>query len=337
MFVANSIAEFKQSFCDGLAGMLAPDALGAYILVLANSLQSQDLRTRLIAALQSNFIELKGSFDAGTLRATPDDIDVFQKLITVDPGTLALSRYIRAGDWLLVENALRALRPARAARHVITDLQQGFDAEKFNFNKPFLRPEILWQDSWQGHDLRVLYNKFPLARHHLLVVPDAEQGLPQYLTRHYHEMAVELVQYSQQCLPGLYIGYNSLGAFASVNHLHFHVVIRERGFPVEAAHWTHRGGNRDYPLTIRLFDSAAKSWKLIERLHEAGQTYNILYTHYGVYLLARKAQNTIALPECLQSAGWAELSGEVTLSCAPAANSKVTADIIRGLRTLSVQ
>ncbi len=97
-----------------------PDALGAYILVLANSLQADDLRAQLSPGLQSTFLELKKAFKGNTLKATADDIAVFEKLLALDPDSLTLTRRIEAGDWLLLLNTIRGLRPARAARQVIT-------------------------------------------------------------------------------------------------------------------------------------------------------------------------------------------------------------------------
>ena len=336
MFVARSLAEFKQRFSDGLSEMLVPDALGAYILVLANSLQADDLRAQLASRLQSTFFELKKTFNQGTLQATADDIAVFEKLLALGPDSLTLTQRIEAGDWLVLLNTMRGLRPARAARQIITDLRQPFDTQGFHFNKPFLQPENLWQGVLKNTQLRVLYNKFPLAPYHLLIAPNPEQELPQFLNADYHRMAAELVVQQQDALPGLYLGYNSLGAYASVNHLHFHAVLREREFPVEAGHWMHRGGARDYPLSVRLFDSIADSWDCIEALHAAGQTYNLLYTHYGIYLLMRKAQNTVEVPVCMQGAGWPELSGEVVLAAMPEDVSTVAAQIAQGLGLLRV-
>ncbi len=181
----------------------------------------------------------------------------------------------------------------------------------------------------------MLYNKFPLAPYHLLLVPDPEQGLPQFLTRHYHSMIADLVSQAQSSLPGLYFGYNSLGAYASVNHLHFHAVIRETQCPVEALHWSHRGGDLDYPLPLRLYPSVQDSWQAIAELHTAQQAYNLLYSRDGVYVIPRQTQNTIVVPEGMQGAGWLELCGELTISEA-SAQTDLAADIARGLQLLRV-
>ena len=303
--------------------MLAPDQPGAYILALANSLQSPELRTRLASALSTNFTELRRGFESGQLEITADDRDVFEQLLKLNPESLQANRSLQAGDWVLQFNIMRALRPPRAASQKVTELYRPFDAAQFNFNKPFLQPEIFWQGKWQASELRVLYNKFPLAPWHLLIVPNAELGHAQYLTREYHQLAALLVAQQQAELPGLTLGFNSLGAFASVNHLHFHAVIRQAPFPVESKQWKHHGGDREYPLSLRVFASAQDSWDEIEHLHARSQAYNLLYTQGGIYVIARQFQNTVEVPDILHGAGWPELCGEITLT----SNTDVEADI----------
>ena len=336
MFVANSLAQFRQDFGEGLTRMLAPDAPGAYILALANSLQSSALRAQLAAALANNFSQLKTAFAAGELNAAADDMDVFRQLLEINPDALNTSRTMQAGDWVLQLNSMRALRPPRAAAQVVTELYQAFNNEKFNFNKAFLRPEILWEGPCQDIALRVLYNKFPLAPWHVLIVPNPAHGNAQLLTRNYHQLAAQLVVQQHAVLPGLTLGYNSLGAFASVNHLHFHGVIRERELPVESNQWRHHGGEREYPLALKVFATADDSWDEIERLHAASQAYNILYTQKGVYVMARKFQNSVEVPVILRGAGWPELCGEITLTSMQDVTGDTADDIMRGLTLLSV-
>jgi diadenosine tetraphosphate (Ap4A) HIT family hydrolase len=337
MFVASSLAQFRQVFSEGLARMLAPDEPGAYILALANSLQSAELRAQLAAALSANFAELKRGFEAGRLDITADDREVFQQLLAINPQALETNRKMQAGDWAIQLNSMRALRPPRAASQTVTRLTRAFDADKFNFNKPFLRPEILWQGMWQGNELRVLYNKFPLAPWHMLIVPNPALGHAQFLTADYHFMAAQLVLQQQAALTGLTLGYNSLGAYASVNHLHFHGVIRERAFPVESRQWKHHGGHRAYPLSLCWFESAEASWDEIERLHAASQAYNLLYTRQGIYVMARQFQNSVEVPAIMRGAGWPELCGEVTVTSMADVEGDTADNIQRGLGLLSVK
>ena len=47
MFIAKDINQFKALFVNGLKSMLSDDELGAFILVLANSLQDEFLKSAL--------------------------------------------------------------------------------------------------------------------------------------------------------------------------------------------------------------------------------------------------------------------------------------------------
>ena len=55
MFIAAHGDGFRRQFSDGLSQMLSADGLGAFILVLANSLQGDELRQPLLHILEENF------------------------------------------------------------------------------------------------------------------------------------------------------------------------------------------------------------------------------------------------------------------------------------------
>ncbi|KAK2842087.1 hypothetical protein Q5P01_012287 [Channa striata] len=116
----------------------------------------------------------------------------------------------------------------------ILSIQQEFSAKQFNFNK--INPEeILFEmikdrevnkgleDKGQSHRpcrMVVLINVSPLEFGHCLFVPDPLSCFPQILTRFAIQVGIESVFLSSD--PGFRVGFNSLGAFASVNHLHLH-------------------------------------------------------------------------------------------------------------------
>ncbi|XP_061139954.1 GDP-D-glucose phosphorylase 1 [Syngnathus typhle] len=111
----------------------------------------------------------------------------------------------------------------------ILSIQQDFNAELFNFNK--VNPdEIIFEmikGSEEGHEIGpqscktvVLVNVSPLEFGHCLFVPDPTRCFPQILTRFAVEVGIESVLLSSD--PSFRVGFNSLGAFASVNHLHLH-------------------------------------------------------------------------------------------------------------------
>ena len=233
MFVAPDADAFRRLFARSLSDMLSPDQAGACILVLANSLQDTGLSNELKSALNVNFREVQQGIRQGSLDITDDDLAVFTAIENAGVEPLSCWQRFRVGDWELVYNPMRALRPARASSEAVSCITQPFDAARFNFNKPFLKPEILWQGDWHGIELRVLYNKFPFAPFHLIVVPDPSLQMPQYLTAEYHALIWSLLVQQQSVLPGFAVGYNSLGACASVNQLHFQSIIREDPLPIE--------------------------------------------------------------------------------------------------------
>lgn len=310
MFIAPTADLFKARFAHSLKQMLTPDGLGAFILVLANSMQDAELHALLGDELFTTFTRLKTSHPAGP----EDDQSVFAALATTGINSLTPWEQHKLAPWEVVVNPLRSLRPARVSSEVFSTLHQPFNPERFHFNKPFLRPEILWEGIWNGTQLRVLYNKFPFAPWHLLVVPEPARTLPQYLTRNHHALMMALVAREANRLPGLGMAFNSLGAYASVNQLHFQGFVRATPFPVELPHWQHNGGSQPYPLQCWRSASVQESWRLLERLHQANQPYNLLYRAEGCYILPRKGQGTVALPAWAQGIAWHEACGVFTLA-----------------------
>lgn len=113
----------------------------------------------------------------------------------------------------------------------------------------------------------------------------------------------------ENAFPGVGFGYNSYGAYASVNHLHFQMFIDEEGLPVTDKCWTHNGGDTAYPVDCYAFDSAIDSWRMIRNLHQQLQPYNILYVPGRVYIFPRKTQGMVEVPGWSSGFTWYELSG----------------------------
>lgn len=309
MLFTTSPDTFKTRFTDGLQQMLTPNGLGAFILVLANSMQDAELRQQLATPLRETFAQLQQREPDGPVY----DVATFAALLETGIEMFSGWEYERVEPWELVVNPLRSLRPVRVSGEVFCELHQPFAVDKFHFNKPFLRPEILWEGIAEGMNLRVLYNKFSFVPWHMLIVPEPLATLPQFLTRHYHERMMALAANTATYLPGFGIAFNSVGAYASVNHLHFQGFIRPLPFPVEAAQWQHNGGTQTYPLHCWRADSAQAAWEIIAALHQANQPYNLLYRAESCYILPRKGQGTVKLADWLQGIGWHELCGVFNL------------------------
>lgn len=337
MFIANDLNQFKTLFVAKLKGMLSADELGAFILVLANSHQDDFLRAELKPVLADTFLALKKKYSAGSLAAPQDDMDVFEQLLELQLDDIANWQYKNTTDnagWEIVCNAMRKMRPPRASSQVLHSIKQPYDEHRFHFNKAFLKPEILWQGVYKEKATRILFNKFPFATYHLLIVVAPEENRAQLLSQEMHHYAASLATEMAELLPGFGIGYNSLAAGASVNHLHFQGFIREHDFVIEKNYWLHNAGSEVYPLAVQRFTEAQASWGYIKQLTENDEAFNCLYRHNICYVVVRKYQATMELPEWLSGAGWIDVAGAITVSDEHAFNAIDGQSIVSGLGQL---
>ena len=335
MFIAKDISQFKTLFVNKLKNMLSDDELGAFILVLANSHQDEVLQKELHEDLKNTFVALKNNFFSGKLKATQDDALVFKKLLELEIEDIPVWQYKTIGDWEIVFNSMRQLRPARTSSQTLRSIKQPFDEKGFHFNKPFLKPEILWEGMFKGLRSRVLFNKFPFSDYHLLIVLSPESNCSQLLTQETHQYAFSLVQEVGQVFPGFGIGFNSLAAGASVNHLHFQGFFREQDFSIEKDQWLHNVGDVDYPLEVKRFSDAETSWAYIDQLSEKDEAFNCLYRNNYCYVVARTYQASVELPEWLKGAGWIDVAGVITVSDEEAFNSIEASSVRQALVRLS--
>ena len=314
MFIAEDFLRFQDVFVSNLKDMLSADELGAFILVLANSQQDENLNAAFKSDIKIIFDTMRKNLPSLREKSTQDDIDVFDRLCDIDLDGLPVWQYKTIGRWEVVFNSMRQLRPARAAAQTFTSIKQNFDEAKFHFNKPFLKPEIFWEGEYLNKNLRVLYNKFPFSDYHLLIAVSPEQNHSQLLTQDMHQLIFALAQHGAELFPGFGIGFNSLAAGASVNHLHFQGFIRERLLPIEESGWEHNGGEVEYPVIVRCFSDSAASWAYISQLTEQDIAFNCLYRENSCYVMPRKFQGTVALPDWVEGAGWLDLAGVITVS-----------------------
>ena len=290
--------------------------LGVYILVLANAAYDPDLWAQLAPALARRHAERAADISATlrhgrTLAEPDDDVMVFLKLNMIGFDHLGLMESRRAGPWHVMFNPIRALRPPRISGQQFKGLLRPFDPAGFHFNKPFLAREVLWEGELGGRPARVLYNKFPFARLHGLLVPEPLRTLPQYLTPELHGWAWDLC--AQSGVPGLCLGYNSTGAGASVNHLHFQSFVQAGPLPVQDVRFVHNGGADPYPLPCLRFSDPVEAWIELDRLHLQNTPYNLIYSQGYVHLVARVPQDNGKLGAQSRGYGWSEMAGAVTL------------------------
>jgi hypothetical protein len=194
----------------------------------------------------------------------------------------------------------------------VQDISAPFDPNGFNFNKPYLRKEVFWSGELLGKEVELLYNKFPFVPLHGLLVPDRRARLPQLLSSSYHHYVWSLAETLGAGLPGLGIAYNSYGAYASVNHLHFQLYVRPTPLPIEQGCWRHNGGTLDYPLSCQVFSSPGAAWSHLEALHERNISYNLIYQPGRLYCLSRRRQGSYQHVPWTSGFAWYELTGCIT-------------------------
>ena len=305
---------FQKIFVAGLPTLLEDKGLGSFILVLANAIWSEawfePLRTPLTETFDELSQELQLALRHGDAKNfAEDDLMVFLKLHLSGFQSLNLVQHRLVGPWQVQFNHLRSFRPQRMTHQVAPPMKMAFDERAFHFDKTFLRKESLWEGALQGLHASLYYNKYPFTDFHCLLIPEKTKHHAQYLTKSMHEYLWQLNETLGRTFPHLKFGYNSLGAYASVNHLHVQMILKETPFPVEQLQWDHLGGADAYPITTQVLTNAGDAWDFITHNQQLQQPFNLLYTPGRVFAWARKAQGTYVQPDWTAGFTWFELAG----------------------------
>lgn len=323
----------RAAFSAGLSRLLLVEpGLGPFILALNNAAFDAALYEQLGPTLARRFEALTEECRR-TLRQgrdpeePPDDLAVFLRLMAIGLKDLPSVQRRRVGPWEVQFNPLRGLRPARAAVGQTQSNRAPFDPNGFHFNKPFLRREAFWQGALAGVEVELLFNKFPFVDLHALLVPRRLENAPQYLHRHQHEAVWRMTEALGQTLPGAGLGYNSLGAFASVNHLHFQLFLRVEPLPIAEPGWRHNGGDTPYPIACAAFDAPGPAWEAIARLNDGGASYNLVYAPQRLYCIPRRRQGSYAPPDWCGGQAWYELAGGAVTRTAQTFHALTAPDI----------
>lgn len=304
---------FRDRFEQGLVGLLrTAGELGEDILVLANA----NFEARIWAHLRSELRACFARLAAAPPQGAPDDVATLRQILDHGFDALRPVATRHAGPWELQFNPLRAFRPARHSNAPVAGIRAPFDASRFHFDKPFLRQEIFWEGLLLGRRATLLYNKFPFADYHGLLVPDIGDHRPQFLEpadlRWLWETAGEL----HARMPGFGLAYNSYGAHASVNHLHFQTFLREMPLPVEEVRWRHNGGAEPYPCRCLRFEAPAEAAECIAALHAQEMSYHLILAGGRLYCLPRRRQGKVSYAPWLGAVAWYEIAGGFPLAAA---------------------
>ncbi|XP_027077818.1 GDP-L-galactose phosphorylase 1-like [Coffea eugenioides] len=131
----------------------------------------------------------------------------------------------------------------------IDQVLQPFDENKFNFTKVG-QEEVLFRFESNDDDKSRFFSSYavdicsispsvvainvsPIEYGHVLLIPRVLDCLPQRID---HESFLLALYFAKEAAdPFLRVGYNSLGAFATINHLHFQAYYLSVTFPIEKA------------------------------------------------------------------------------------------------------
>ena len=314
--IFSSSQQYKQIFNDGLIKLAKDESLGTFILAMANATFDEEIYSASKKSLQTNFLQLKQKYiDCFTqgkkVNEVDEDLLVFLKMICVGFDNLQTTAFRDESDWELQFNHVRGFRPNRITQQQIDSLILNFSASGFNFNKPFLAKERLWEGEYRNTSLSLYYNKYPFAHYHTLLVPEREKQHPQFIQTSHHNMIWEFLESVGQNIKGVGVGYNSRGAYSSVNHLHFQLFIRDKDLPVTKSKWRHNGGQENYPAVCHVFSNSTESSQFIEHLHKTNTAYNLLYFPGRVYCFPRKMQGSYEHADWTPGFSWYELAGGI--------------------------
>ncbi|XP_013784966.2 GDP-D-glucose phosphorylase 1-like [Limulus polyphemus] len=125
----------------------------------------------------------------------------------------------------------------------VVDLEMPFNPNLFNFTKVKQHEVLFSLNPNQEAELsshQVIINVSPLEYCNCLLVPFVNSCLPQVVNESGLQLAVEMLLLSAD--PSFRVGFNSLGAYASVNHYHFHLYYLSHHLFIEITPVQHLSG-----------------------------------------------------------------------------------------------
>lgn len=280
--------------------------LGILILLSAHAAYNEKLYEKLNPRLESIYKKLRDEIKNIPDNLKNDDYFVALKILEIGWKNIQKVSFKKLNNiWDVQYNQLRTFKPRRNAIEKLKSVRKKFDKKSFSFNKPFLQTERFKKCNCNGMDISMFYNKFPFVPYHTLLVPEQEKNHPQFLNRKFHYYASDLIKN----IKGFGIGYNSIGAYASVNHLHFQLFAEKEELPVSNPIWKHNDGTKKYPAECFVFENKTVSWSFISMLHKKNIPYNILYTKEKIYVFPMNFQKTHKKTIFPLGFAWIELSG----------------------------
>ncbi|EDW93015.2 GDP-D-glucose phosphorylase 1 [Drosophila yakuba] len=145
-------------------------------------------------------------------------------------------------------NADRNLKRRRP--QTIESLNPTFKHMMFNFNKVNAQEVIMTIDDAHGSpEVQMIINKSPITKYHTLICPEVGKNHVQRITRDALQFCITFMRSIDD--KDMRMGYNSPGALASVNHLHFHLLHMPQDLYIDQAPLDELAGGYVYRLSRR--------------------------------------------------------------------------------------
>jgi len=348
--IFSSENKFSEAFRKKLLTLLNTGAassdfgLSAFILVCANAYFDANLLATMDKELKSSFLRIQAGYTDLFARGQiineryAEDLLVFLKMSLVGLDRLQTTEHRQSGHWKVQFNHLRSFRPQRAAAKSFSSISIPFNDQVFHYDKNLCERESFWAGMLEGRLAYFLYNKYPFARLHTLLIPEPEQGHRQFLEKEFHTWVWQVTEALSAKIPGFGVGYNCLGSFASVNHLHFQTFIEPAGMPVASKIWKHNGGTVEYPVNCSVFTSPDDSWAWIDAIYRENiHAFNLLYTPGKIYCFKRKRQGTFRHARWTSGFAWFEMSGNLITFSKEDFNSLTREQIEKEYKTIRIR
>ena len=145
----------------------------------------------------------------------------------------------KAGEFSYQHNFLRICRPQRNARLSSVALDKPFNGSDFNYGIKEVDPEVFATNKESENlTLDFVYNRYAFVPYHFLMVPNRGSGHNQFLDPYKDREIIESAWrfvHDKGLGQGVRLCFNSLGAHASVNDLHFQGFFLVKGWelPIE--------------------------------------------------------------------------------------------------------
>ncbi|XP_017028284.1 GDP-D-glucose phosphorylase 1 [Drosophila kikkawai] len=145
-------------------------------------------------------------------------------------------------------NTDRSLK--RRGPQTIESLNPAFRPTNFNFNKVNASEVLMTIDDCHGSpEVQMIINKSPLTQYHTLICPEVSKNQVQRITRDVLAFCITFMRSIDD--RNIRMGYNSPGALASVNHLHFHLLLLPQDLYIDKVKLETLAGDSIFRLSRR--------------------------------------------------------------------------------------